>query len=280
MNNNSKKLFVEDDDKEADDGDDHDKNDDRSTVKLSVIDAYGRRLWPQSWLHETVFEEYLPDLMDMCLFDFADKFCVGEREAWSGYDWESEEGKQWIIEEWQEFIEEVQASDQPISDQLQHEIDWYARNSKESESDGQFGESAPANHDPAEDYDKDSRNDDWLEQDDYISVAGAESGNNEEFAVEWSKDHDFSVLEEDYGPDVADVFDRLSTTYDSIVENVQGVTRAERPLISEEQMSRFNEQQRLAHDTVVRATTTDEIDRKLIVLIDLGGTGKSTTVNA
>eukprot|EP00978_Attheya_sp_CCMP212_P017539 scaffold46862_cov30-Attheya_sp.AAC.2 len=37
---------------------------------------------------------------------------------------------------------------------------------------------------------------------------------------------------------------------------------------------------RLAHDTIVRATTMDEIDRKLIVLIGLGGTGKSTTVNA
>eukprot|EP00978_Attheya_sp_CCMP212_P042848 scaffold268799_cov35-Attheya_sp.AAC.1 len=46
-------------------------------------------------------------------------------------------------------------------------------------------------------------------------------------------------------------------------------------------MSRFNKQQRLAHDTIVRATTTDEIDRKLIVLIGLGGTAdKSTTVNA
>eukprot|EP00978_Attheya_sp_CCMP212_P017540 scaffold46862_cov30-Attheya_sp.AAC.3 len=217
MNNNSKKLIVEDDDKEADDGDDHGKNDDRSTVKMSLIDAYSRHLWPQSWLHETVFEEYLPDLMDMCLFDFADKFCVGERgahrnklkqhfnknmvavftpklssnpksksypdycrfalakfrpwdgeyeQAWSGYDWESEEGQQWIIEEWQEFIEEVQGSEQPIPDRLRHEIDWYARNSKELESDGQFGESAPANHDPSEDYEADSRYDDLIAQDD------------------------------------------------------------------------------------------------------------------
>eukprot|EP00978_Attheya_sp_CCMP212_P034908 scaffold149158_cov45-Attheya_sp.AAC.1 len=125
------------------------------------------------------------------------------------------EGQQWIIEEWQEFIEEVQASDQPIPDQLRHEIDWY---------------------------------EDLIAQDDYyIYVAGVESVDNEEFTVEWSKDHDFSVLEEAYGLDVADVFYRLSSTYDSSVENLP---------------------------------TTDEIDRKLIVLIGLGGTGKSTTVNA
>eukprot|EP00978_Attheya_sp_CCMP212_P020533 scaffold58917_cov62-Attheya_sp.AAC.4 len=237
MNDNSKKLIVEDDDKEADDDEDHEKNGDRSTVKMSLIDAYDRRLLPESWLHDTPF----------ALAKF--RPWAGENEeAWSGYDWESKEGQQCIIEEWQEFIEEVQASDQPIPDRLQHKIDWYARNSKELESDGQFGES-----------------------DDYIYVAGAESGNNEEFAVEWRKDHDFSVLEEDYGPDVADVFDWLSSTYDSIVENLHGVTtRAERPLISEEQMSCFNEQQCLAHDTIVRATTTDKIDRKLIVLIGLG----------
>jgi hypothetical protein len=44
-------------------------------------------------------------------------------------------------------------------------------------------------------------------------VAKMESANNNEFAVEWSKDHDFSVLEEAYGLDVADIFNRLSSTF-------------------------------------------------------------------
>eukprot|EP00978_Attheya_sp_CCMP212_P005501 scaffold12310_cov32-Attheya_sp.AAC.3 len=282
MNNNSKKLIVEDDDKEVDDGEDHEKNGNRSTVKISLIDAYGSHILSESWLHDTVFEEYLIALLDMSLFDFADKFCVGERgahhnkikrhikdnvvavfspklssnpksksyldycrfalakfqpwageyeEAWSGYDWESEEGQQWHIEEWQEFIEEVQARDKLIPDQLRHEIDWYARNSKELESDGQMTTFM------------------WLGRNLAIMRNSFWSGVRITTFLYWKRIMDrmsqmFSI--------------KLSSTYDSIVENLHGTTRVERPLISEEQMSRFNEQQCLAHDTIVRAITTKE----------------------
>jgi hypothetical protein len=168
---------------------------------------------------------------------------------------------------------------------LRQEIDWYARNRKLAESEGDgFVDTEPANCDEAED---DSSNDDsmenqFVEKGGNANVAGTEC-DNEEFAVEWNFDHNFFELEEDYGPNVAAVMDRLSDQYDTVVENRTGQSRGERPMVTAAQMERFNDEQILARDTIVRAATgltMEEIERKLIILIGLGGTGKSTTVNA
>jgi hypothetical protein len=73
-----------------------------------------------------------------------------------------------------------------------------------------------------------------------------------EMAVKWRSDHVWWILVNDCSKNDPS-FDDLRTFYTDILLGSGDYTRQDRPIISEEGMSQFNEEQWLAHNTILRA---------------------------
>eukprot|EP00978_Attheya_sp_CCMP212_P019233 scaffold53647_cov59-Attheya_sp.AAC.2 len=99
----------------------------------------------------------------------------------------------------------------------------------------------------------------------------------DEMAVDWSMDHDSLILENDYIENDPS-FDELSVQYKDVLLGSRDYTWQDQPIISEPEMSQFNDEQVLAHDNIVRAALQEPnvmaknggISR-LIILIGVGG---------
>eukprot|EP00978_Attheya_sp_CCMP212_P024884 scaffold78991_cov48-Attheya_sp.AAC.2 len=205
--------------------------------------------------------------------------------AWDSLDVELKEDHELLASLWEDFIVQLREAGKEVPDALRQEIDWFARNRRELESEGDFVNTEPANVDDSDDSDADSIQLDGIKACEVTFAENSEFDDEDEMAVEWSKDHDFSILDNDYGENDPSV-EELSAMYKNDLLGSADFTRQDRPIISEEDMSQFNEEQVLAHDTIVRAalqepdvTAQNGGISKLIILIGVGGTGKSTTIN-
>jgi hypothetical protein len=119
------------------------------------------------------------------------------------------------------FIVELRADRREVPDALRQEIDCFARNRKELESEGDFVNTKPPIIDDSDD-DSSVMNSncddgfracdvDFRRDDDDSDVDEDE----DEMAVKWSSDHDWSILENDYGENDR-TFDEMSKKYTDV----------------------------------------------------------------
>eukprot|EP00978_Attheya_sp_CCMP212_P044320 scaffold306817_cov67-Attheya_sp.AAC.2 len=159
------------------------------------------------------------------------KFALAKFRPWPG-----NYGNDWII-----FDVELEEQDQEELVSLWENFLVELREAGREESEGDFVNTEPANVDVSDDSDLDSTQDDFMKAT-YMTFAGNSKFKEEdEMAVEWSMDHDFLMLENDY----------------------------------EQEMShQFNKKQVLAHDTIIVRLTLQEPD----IVAENGGIGKLTTM--
>ena len=195
-----------------------------------------------------------------------------------------------IIQSWDDFVDALRQSNSPLPDVLRREIDESFQYRRRRDVQVEEDEFVIANDDGAgEPFPSELADDeDWMlasEPADEGFLANELMWEPGDVNVRWNRNHDFSVLENEYPENFHSDLAAVSTRFEQVVADVS--SRPARRTVSRENL---NPRQRLAHDAVVRSASqpahiSSSTDGgtgpgRLFLVLGEGGTGKSYAVDA
>ena len=286
----------------------------RRVALMTLMDAYQCCLDQSKWLNEDEYNNASQSLPEMDFRTFAIRFAVGERGAhrnkikrrvqektvvvfkprlssdpqsptytqycrhalmkykpWAGQQpsslWGGEDATDADIQSaWSDHLESYAVQGLQIPDFIRKEIEAYHSN-------------PPPNQEEDPPYDPPAELEE-LEQAEfceelYQQLDNEDADDPDEVDIQWAKDHDWSVPEQEY-PDDLDL-DATTAEYIDLLKNFVVPIEA-----AEDEGIQLNEMQRFGRDMIVDLVKSEDVEGggKLGILNGKGGTGKSTTINA
>ena len=208
---------------------------------------------------------------------------VGQvHDAWGGANKSGVE----IQRAWQSYCESLASSGERIPNILRREVDMYVQHRRECEANAGVSGGEPAANGATDGAGEDQQNDpsnaEWTDlcdpADNDFLFNQEQFESPDETVIRWDKDHDWSALEHSY-PEDTGCLNVLQEKWDHLLKD--GVEQAARRRILR---SELNEQQKHAHDVIVRAATLPPMQSstdggsdigRLICVLGQGGSGKS-----
>ena len=308
LQNDSNRLLL-DRPVAAEAGDGEQQQADQRAAKMTLMDAYQCCLDSSKWLREEDFREVEGSLRTMDFRTFALRFAVGERRAhrnkiknrpkaqtvivfqprlssdpqspsytdycrfalikykpWPGQHPSSLWGGANATDEqiqlaWTNHVRSYSQRGEMVPDFVRREIELYHSNTENEE--------AEPHHDLPPNGEQLQRADFFEE---HVPLAGEELVDPADASIQWTKDHDWSVPEQDYD-DSLDL-DDAEVQWNDMLKNFAAPVEA-----AEDEGLVLNEMQQLGREMIV-GLVNDPDSEKFGILTGKGGTGKSTSINA
>ena len=222
------------------------------------------------------------DYHEYCMYNLIKfKPWIGEKESVYGG---SENSKENIISLWHEHMESVTSNGHRMPNYLQVELDTYKQNKqilRESDSSDIVQHHDDGMVDNSQD---DANNYDWIEalDNDELEYANNNDFDDvEEVNVQWNKNHDFSILQNDYDDDFS--LEMIDQKYKEVMKSERLIFR--RAVCS----GTLNERQLCAHNLIIKALMLGENESvtdggndvsRLQLILGKGGCGKSYVLDS